>query len=79
MNRQRLLRTATAFLLGATAHAAEPQTLTIKDWTGRGFAPDVVTYEVDGAQAKKVRVVDSAGQPMPVQVTQTKKGPLLLS
>jgi len=26
--------------------AAEPQTLTLKDWTGRGFAPDLVNYTI---------------------------------
>ena len=51
--------------------AAEPQTLTLKDWTGRGFAPDLVNYTIparaDGG--KGLRVLDVDGKALPVQVT----------
>jgi len=28
------------------AAAAKPQTITLKVWTGRGFAPDLVNYSI---------------------------------
>lgn len=46
----------TALLAGVLAAsplpAAEPQTIALKDWTGRGFAPDLVNYTIpaDGAR-----------------------------
>ena len=61
-----------ALLAGAFAasplEAAEPRTLTIKDWTGRGFAPEVVAYEVPAAGAERLRVRGPDGKPLPVQI-----------
>jgi len=61
--------------LGATAVATVPQTLTIKDWTGRGFAPDLVNYTIDAGLAP--RVFDADGKSLPVQVTPGEKGKAL--
>ena len=55
--------------LALQAGAAE-RTLTIKDYTCRGFAPDLVQYQVDGfdgKQASKLRLLDAAGKNLPVQ------------
>ena len=61
--------------------AAEPQTITLTDWTGRGFAPDLVNYSipapVDGG--KGLRVLDAAGKSLPVQLTAGAKGQATLS
>jgi hypothetical protein len=63
------------------AKAAEQQVITLKDWTGRGFAPDLVNYTIpapaDGG--KKLRVLDSAGVSLPVQITPGEKGQATLS
>jgi hypothetical protein len=63
-----------ALMLGAAsgaAVAADPVTVTIRDWTGRGFPPDLVSYEIpspaDGGRG--IRVLDADGRPVPVQVT----------
>ncbi|OPZ31274.1 MAG: hypothetical protein BWZ02_00298 [Lentisphaerae bacterium ADurb.BinA184] len=58
---------------------AAERTLTLRDWTGRGFAPDAVTYSVDGAKAKNLRVFDAAGQAVAVQVAEPAKGEALLT
>ncbi len=72
---------AAVLLLGSSALAAEPQSLTLTDWTGRGFPPDVVNYAVDtpadGGQS--LRVLDTAGTPLPVQVTPGAEGRATLS
>ena len=69
-------------LLALTAtmgvHAAEKK-IAITDYTGRGFAPDVVTYRVDGATAKQLRLFDAAGQPLAAQTRGLRKGELELS
>lgn len=53
---------------------AAERPLMVRDWTGRGFAPDTVTYAVEGADAKKLRVFDAAGQPLVAQVTEAADG-----
>ena len=60
-------------LLAALSSFAAERTLTLRDYTGRGFAPDVVTYAV-GAHAQQLRVFDAAGQPVAAQVTEDGKG-----
>ena len=63
------------------ASAAGLQTVPLKDWTGRGFAPDLVNYTIpapaDGG--KKLRVMDPAGVSLPVQITPGQKGQATLS
>ncbi|MDA1139243.1 MAG: hypothetical protein O3B01_11720 [Planctomycetota bacterium] len=53
--------------LCASALAAEPQTITIKDWTGRGFPPDLVSYAIDAPPdgSKSLRLLDADGKPVP--------------
>ena len=54
---------------GLQACAAE-RTLTIKDYTCRGFAPDLVQYRVDGLDDKKgdtLRLFNAEGKSLPVQ------------
>ena len=52
-----------------TAGYAVERTITLRDWTGRGFAPEVVGYEVPAAGAEKLRVVsvDYAGEKISVR------------
>ena len=68
-------------LLGLTTRASEPLTVTLKDWTGRGFAPDLVNYTIptpaDGG--KSLRVLDAAGKSVPVQLTPGTNGQATLS
>ena len=61
--------------------AAAPQTITLKDWTGRGFAPDLVNYTIETPAdgSKSLRVLDAAGKPLPVQVTPGEKNKATLS
>ncbi len=73
---------ALALGLVAWAGTAAGQSLTITDYTGRGFAPDVVTYAVAlaPADAAKLRLADGQGQPVALQVaTPTPAGPATLS
>ena len=56
-----------ACLPSAAGYAAE-RTITLRDWTGRGFAPEVVGYEVPAAGAEKLRVAGPDGKPLPVQI-----------
>ena len=67
--------------LGLAARAAEPLTVTLKDWTGRGFAPDLVNYTIaapaDGG--KGLRVLDADGKSLPVQLTLGSAGQATLS
>ena len=56
-------------MAGLHAGAAE-RTLTIKDYTCRGFAPDLVQYKIDGLDGKKgerLRLSTAEGQSLPVQ------------
>ena len=66
---------------GFTANAAEPQTITLKDWTGRGFSPDLVNYTIPAPAAggKGLRVLDAAGKSLPVQLTPGANGQATLS
>lgn len=50
---------------------ADATPVTLRDCTGRGFAPDLVNYTIDTPRdgGKGLRVVDSAGKPIPVQLT----------
>ena len=67
-------------LRGISVHAA-PQTITLKDWTERGFAPDLVNYSIpapaDGG--KSLRVLDANGKSLPAQITSGEKGCATLS
>ena len=67
------------FCVGALG--AEPQTITIKDRTGRGFPPDLVNYTIEAPPdgGKSLRLSDADGKPMPVQVTPVEKGKATLS
>ena len=55
-------------LAACMAAHAEERTVTLRDWTGRGFAPEVIGYDVPLAGAEKLRVTGPDGQPLPVQV-----------
>ena len=55
------------FAISAAGHAGE-RTITLRDWTGRGFAPEVVGFEVPAAGAEKLRVAGPDGKPLPVQI-----------
>lgn len=70
-----LVSVITPFLCGFSAE----RTLTLRDDTGRGFAPDLVTYAVDGANAKRLRVFDSADRPVASQVSEAEQGEALLA
>ncbi len=65
----------------AAALPAAPVTLTIKDWTGRGFAPDLVSYTIDlpADGGKALRVLEADGASLPVQVTPGEQGKATLS
>lgn len=58
-------------LAGASATTAGERTLTLRDYTGRGFAPDVVNYTVTVSRggAKAFRLFGPDGAPAPVQVS----------
>ena len=64
-------RSAGALLLGLALQAgAAERLLTIKDYTCRGFAPDLVQYRVDGLDSKQaagLRLFDATGQSLPIQ------------
>jgi len=70
------LATLLAALAGA-ALAAESQTITLTDHTGRGFPPDLVTYTIDAGITP--RVLDADGKPVPVQITPSEGGKATLS
>ena len=78
---KRIVVVCCAFLLAASGRAAEPQTVTIRDVTGRGFAADLVNYTIssqaDGGGS--LRVIDADGKPLPVQVTPGEQGKATLS
>ena len=48
------------FAVNPAGYAAE-LTITLRDWTGRGFAPEVVAYDVPAAGAEKLRVAGPDG------------------
>ena len=62
---------ALAALQSAGCAEAVEKTLTITDYAGRGFAPDLVQYElgVGRRRAAKLRLSGADGVPMPVQVS----------
>jgi len=68
-------------LLGLTTQAAEPLTVTLKDWTGRGFAPDLVNYTIPAPAegGKGVRVLGADGKSLAVQFTPGSIGQATLS
>ena len=70
-----------AFLLAADGSAAEPQAVTNRDVTGRGFAADLVNYTIDAPAdgGGSLRVIDADGKPLPVQVTPGEQGKATLS
>jgi hypothetical protein len=69
----------TLLLLAAAAFAQ--QTITITDYTGRGFAPDLVQYRVKPpAKASLPHIVYSMGWPIPAQLSpRAKDGSATLS
>lgn len=75
----RLIASAALACAGATVALAADRPLVIKDYTGRGFAPDTVTYTITGAKAKKLRLFDAAGQALPLQAAETGKGQLAVT
>lgn len=76
-----LLTSLLALLPWTRLAAAEPETLTIRDWTGRGFAPDLVHYTLDTPAdgGAGLRVRDANGTSLPLQVTPTGAGKTTLS
>ncbi|MCX7935772.1 MAG: hypothetical protein N3A66_11005, partial [Planctomycetota bacterium] len=70
-----------AFLAADAAFAAEPLTISLKDWTGRGFPPDLVNYTIEMPKdsGKNLRVLDAAGKMVPVQVMPAKDGTATLA
>jgi hypothetical protein len=52
----------------STATYAGERTVAIRDWTGRGFAPEVIGYDVPVAGAEKLRVAGPYGKALPVQL-----------
>ena len=78
---RRIVILCCVFLLAASGRAAEPQAVTIRDVTGRGFAADLVNYTIDAPAdgGGSLRVVDADGKPLPVQVTPGEQGKATLS
>ena len=71
-----------AFLLLASGVlGAEPRTVTIKDWTGRGFAPDLVNYTIEAPDGDTdgLRLLNAEGESLPVQLTPAENGQATLS
>lgn len=61
-----------AILLLAVVSApvfAGEKVISITDFGGRGFPPDLVTYSVDASNAKKLRVFDADGKPVASQTS----------
>ena len=55
--------------------AGESRQIVIRDYTMRGFAPDVVTYELPaGVKGDRLSVADEKGVPVAVQVAPGEKG-----
>ena len=63
--------------IGLRADAAE-RSLAIKDYTCRGFAPDLVQYRVEGLDSgkdgRRLRLFDAQGRSLPVQWTADPSG-----
>ena len=78
---KRLSMVCCAFLIAVSGRAAEPQTVTIRDVTGRGFAADLVNYTIDALAdgGASLRAIDADGKPLPVQVTPGEQGKATLS
>lgn len=78
---KRIVIVCCVLLFAANGRAAEPQTVTICDVTGRGFAADLVNYTIDAPAegGGSLRVVDADGKPLPVQVTPGEQGKATLS
>jgi hypothetical protein len=70
-----------AWVFASSMLAVAQQTLTITDWTGRGFPPDLVHYTISAPTdgGKSLRVLDAAGVSLPVQVTPGEQGQATLS
>ena len=58
---------------------AREQAITLTDYTGRGFAPDLVQYAVPAKQADKLRLFTKDGQPVTCQVARTDAQMVMLS
>lgn len=56
--------------LSALTLTASAQTFTLTDYTGRGFAPDVVTYStaIRPTEVPQLRLTDAQGRPVAFQV-----------
>lgn len=61
--------------LSALTLTASAQTFTLTDYTGRGFAPDVVTYSiaVRPTEIPQLRLTDAQGRPVAFQVMASAK------
>ena len=61
--------------------AAAPRSVTIRDWTGRGFAPDLVHYTIETPDIDPAdfRVVNAEGTSLPVQITPSEDGQTTVS
>lgn len=73
MHRTLRFSAMTCFLLCAFCHAdAAERVIEITDYTGRGFAPDLVEYTLHGKTINpaRIRVLDGNGQLLPSQVVQ---------
>ena len=87
MNQIKSYRTLASLTVGlglggiAVAAVADPQTITLKDWTGRGFAPDLVNYTISAPAdgSKSLRVLDANGKSLPAQLTPGDQGRATLS
>ncbi len=69
----RLFLLLITFIFLVVACFSTDQKIVIKDWTGRGFAPDAVTYSVDASKAKNLRLYDATGKQVVVQVNKIDK------
>jgi hypothetical protein len=81
--RKGLLAAVIGLVMGMAigAGAADPMTVTLRDWTGRGFPPDLVNYTIETPKdgGRNLRVFDAAGASLPLQVTPGEKGNSTLS
>lgn len=68
--RRRRCALATAVTMTALTAVAQ-QSITLKDYTARGFAPDVVNYSVKVKlrEVAELRLTDAAGTSVPIQVS----------
>lgn len=65
-----LILVAIGCIASPAISAKEPVTLTLRDWTNRGFPPDLVHYAIPAPSdgGKGLRVFDAGGKPVPVQL-----------